>query len=73
MRTRSLPADLHNNRLSFYHLLFELHNGRILRDLIGRWYIFFVPLAGSALLLITLTGIYDWCGRKLNRLSRTAG
>lgn len=70
---RPLPIDQVEARTSLYHFLFELHNGRFLRDLIGAWYILYVPLVGMALLLIVLTGSYDWLKRKMNRLRRRQG
>lgn len=67
---RPFPVDQMEARTSLYHFLFELHNGRFLRDLIGVWYILYVPLVGMALMLITITGTYDWLKRKINRLRR---
>lgn len=67
---RPFPVDKMEARTSLYHFLFELHNGRFLRDLIGAWYILYVPLVGMALMLIAFTGTYDWLKRKMNRLRR---
>ncbi len=70
---RPFSAEQLESRTSLYHFLFELHNGRFLRDLIGAWYILYVPLAGMTLVLIVLTGTYDWLKRKMNRLRRRQG
>ncbi len=58
------PDGLSKNNMSMYHFLFELHNGRFLRDLMGKSYIFFIPVVGFVFLLIVVTGVYDWCRRK---------
>lgn len=46
--------------MPLWNFLFELHNGRIFRDLIGPSYVFVVPLGGFLLVLLTLTGVWDW-------------
>ncbi len=61
---RPFPAEQLENRTSLYHFLFELHNGRFLRDAIGAWYILYVPLIGLALMLVIFTGVFDWLKRK---------
>jgi len=61
---RPFPEEQLENRTSLYHFLFELHNGRFLRDTIGAWYILYVPLMGLALLLVVFTGVFDWLKRK---------
>ncbi len=61
---RPFPTAKVKNRSSLYHFLFELHNGRILRDAIGAWYILYVPLVGMALILVVFTGVFDWLKRK---------
>jgi len=61
---RPFPTEELENRTSLYHFLFELHNGRILRDSIGAFYILYVPLVGLALMLVVLTGVFDWLKRK---------
>lgn len=61
---RPFPVALLENRTSLYHFLFELHNGRFLRDTIGAWYLLYIPLAGIALMLVVFTGTFDWLKRK---------
>lgn len=51
--------------MSLWHYLFEFHNGRIFKPWLGPWYLLIIPLSGIILLLICLSGIYDWwCRRK---------
>ena len=58
------PKELSSYRISLYHFLFELHNGRFLRDFIGRWYILFVPITGIVFVTVIISGIFDWCWRR---------
>jgi len=67
---RPSPVGLVNNRSSLYHFLFELHNGRLFRDLLGSFYILYVPLLGMGLMLIVCTGVIGWLKRKQRRLRR---
>lgn len=46
--------------MPLWNLMFELHNGRIFRDLIGEWYILVVPLGAILFFLVCLSGVYDW-------------
>ena len=55
------------SRISLWHFLFEFHNGRIFRDLLGRYIWLLVPLGGLALLLTVITGTYDWFHRRILR------
>lgn len=60
------PDELENDkRLPLWNYMFELHNGRIFKDLIGNWYILIIPLVSFLFILITLTGIYDWIYTRL--------
>ena len=61
---RPFPTEQLEKRTSLYHFLFELHNGRFLRDIIGAWYILYVPFIGMALMLVVFTGTFDWLKRK---------
>ncbi len=55
------PEELtEDNRLPLWNYMFELHNGRIFKDMIGKWYIVIIPLGSFFFVLISLTGIYDW-------------
>ncbi len=56
-----LPKEIEkDNRMPLWNYMFELHNGRIFKDLIGGWYIIIIPLGSFLFILITLTGIFDW-------------
>ncbi len=46
--------------MPLWNFLFELHNGRIFRDWIGAWYVAIVPFGGLCLVLLTVTGVWDW-------------
>ena len=47
-------------RLPLWNFLFELHNGRIFRDLIGPWYALILPLSSLLFVLMICSGVYDW-------------
>ena len=64
MMDRPFPTEQLEKKTSLYHFLFELHNGRFLRDAIGAWYILYVPLVGMALMLVVFTGTFDWLKRR---------
>ena len=56
-----MPEELKNDRrLPLWNYMFELHNGRIFKDLTGNWYILIIPLGSFLFVLIIITGIYDW-------------
>lgn len=46
--------------MPLWNVLFELHNGRLFKDLIGGFYILLVPLGALLFILIILSGIFDW-------------
>jgi hypothetical protein len=51
--------------MSMWHYLFEFHNGRIFEPWLGPWYLLIIPLSGIILLLLCVSGAYDWwCRRK---------
>jgi hypothetical protein len=51
-------------RMPLWSFLFEVHNGRIFRDWLGRSYYLISILGSLSLLAITFTGLYDWAYRK---------
>ncbi len=53
-------------RISLWHALFELHNGRIFEQYIGPFYWFITPAGGLIFSLIILSGILLWLKRKVN-------
>lgn len=55
-----MPAELADGgRISLWHALFELHNGRMFEALLGWWYWIVVPLTGLLFLSLIVTGLYD--------------
>ncbi len=59
--------------VSMWHYLFEFHNGRIFEPWLGPWYLLIIPLGGIILLLLCLSGAYDWwCRRGKNNKRATA-
>ncbi len=46
--------------LSLWNFMFELHNGRLFKDIVGSFYILIAPLGSMLFLLILLSGIWDW-------------
>ncbi|MFZ0390276.1 MAG: PepSY-associated TM helix domain-containing protein [Calditrichia bacterium] len=63
-----MPPDIqHHYRMPLWNYCFELHNGRIFKDLIGGFYILLVPLGSLLFMLITLSGIIDWLYLKIRK------
>ncbi|HID22760.1 MAG TPA: PepSY domain-containing protein [Planctomycetaceae bacterium] len=60
-------------RMPLWNFLFEVHNGRIVRDWIGSSYFLISVLGALSLLAISFTGLYDWAHRKLAARGRKAG
>jgi hypothetical protein len=50
--------------MSLWHYLFEFHNGRIFEPWLGPWYLLIIPISGTILLLLCLSGAYDWWYRR---------
>jgi hypothetical protein len=50
--------------MSLWHYLFEFHNGRIFEPWLGPWYLLIIPISGTILLLLCLSGAYDWWCRR---------
>ncbi len=53
------------SRISLWHTLFELHNGRIFAEYIGPFYWFITPAGALFFCLILTSGSLLWFGRKL--------
>ncbi|HDS16442.1 MAG TPA: PepSY domain-containing protein [Proteobacteria bacterium] len=65
--TPQMPALLaEQSRISLWHALFELHNGRIFEQFIGQFYWLITPLGWLAFFLITLSGVLLWLKKKIN-------
>jgi hypothetical protein len=61
-----MPEEIKNSFMSLWHFLFECHNGRIFRDILGEYTWMFVTLGGAILLISIVTGSYDWLYRKVS-------
>ncbi len=48
-----------DGRMSLWHTLFELHNGRMFEPIMGKHTWLIVPFGGFFLLITVLTGTYD--------------
>ena len=62
-QTDVLPMPDHiikNSKLPLWNYMFELHNARIFRGLLGGFYMLIIPLGGLLCLLILLAGILDY-------------
>jgi hypothetical protein len=63
-----MPEQMRSNyRMPLWNFMFEIHNGRIFKDLIGGIYILIAPLGSVLFLLITVSGVYDWLYLKIFR------
>ncbi len=51
-------------RMPLWSFLFEVHNGRIVRDWVGSKYYLISIFGALSLLVISFTGLYDWGYRK---------
>ena len=60
-----MPKSIEKSGMSLWHFLFECHNGRIFRPLLGKYTWLFVPLGGIILVLSVFTGSYDWLFRRV--------
>ena len=56
-------------RVPLWNYLFEIHNGRFFKDVVGGLYILIIPFGSALLVFITLSGIYDWVYLKVARRS----
>jgi hypothetical protein len=56
-----MPGDMKRKfRMPLWNYMFELHNGRIFKGLLGDFYILIVPAGAFLFLLKLLTGTIDW-------------
>ncbi|WP_346854449.1 PepSY-associated TM helix domain-containing protein [uncultured Draconibacterium sp.] len=46
--------------MSLWNVSLEIHTGRIFENLLGMFYILFVPIAGICILLVLLSGFFIW-------------
>lgn len=61
-----MPAEIQNNsKLPLWNFMFELHNARMFKGLVGGFYMLIIPLGGLLCLLMLMAGILDyWLTRK---------
>ncbi len=64
--TIKMPDEIGQEyRMPLWNFLFELHNGRIFRDILGSAYILIAPIGALILLFLMFTGIFDWVYLKI--------
>lgn len=54
------PKIMNEIKMPLWNWNFELHNGRILKFIIGKYYILLVPFSAILFFLVILSGLYDW-------------
>ncbi len=59
-----MPEVVDAKRMSFWHWLFELHNGRLWKPVFGKMSIFITPLGALLFIFVLLSGLYDYFYRK---------
>ena len=70
----AMPEELESDyRMPLWNYLFEIHNGRFFKDLIGTWYILLIPLGALFFILITLSGVFDWLYLNVFRKRKASG
>lgn len=63
-----MPEEIKKHyRMPLWNFLFELHNGRIFKGVLGKFYILVIPVGGIFGMLILITGIFDYWYLKLSR------
>jgi len=74
-RSLPMPRELRDGgRISLWHALFELHNGRLFGFALGWWAWVVVPLGGLALAAEVVTGVLDrWLPARRVRAARGGG
>jgi len=61
---------INDNSMSLWNYMFELHNGRIFKDFIGKFYILIIPLFALLMFIVIISGIIRWIiGIKKNKKS----
>ena len=61
-----MPEQIRRHyRMPLWNFLFELHNGRLFKGMVGSFYMLIVPLGGIFGLLILLSGVFDYWYLKL--------
>jgi hypothetical protein len=56
-----MPTEMESKcRMPLWNYMFEIHNGRFFKSIIGNFYILLVPFGSLLFFIVTLTGIFDW-------------
>jgi hypothetical protein len=67
-----MPAEIKNSfQFPLWNLAQEVHTCRIYSPIISIFYILIVPLAGIAMLIITLTGVLMWFSKRKKKPETT--
>lgn len=54
-------------KMPLWNYMFEIHNARFFKGIIGPLYILAVPLGSLLFILILLSGIFDWLWKKIKK------
>lgn len=55
-----MPEFISNSRIPLWNVALEMHTARLLKPIIGDFYILFIPLFGLSTILILISGIILW-------------
>jgi hypothetical protein len=56
-----MPEEIRKaSPMSLWNVSLEIHTGRIFENLVGMFYILFVPIAGICILLVLISGFFIW-------------
>ncbi len=63
-----VPKSMNDQHtISLWNYMFEMHNGRLFKFILGNFYILIIPLGSIGFLLITFCGLFDWAYRKFRK------
>lgn len=54
------PEIIQKSPISLWNLSLEIHTGRIFENILGMFYILYVPLAGICILIVLVSGFFIW-------------
>lgn len=52
-------------KMPLWNYMFEIHNGRFFKGVLGSFHILIIPLGSLLFIIISMTGIYDWIFMKV--------
>lgn len=56
-----MPQEIRKaSPMSLWNVSLEIHTGRVFENLVGMFYILFVPIAGICILLVLISGFFIW-------------